>query len=283
MWRCAKRFNAASVAFILFVPISVASASPQRSGRVTGRAVDEKGYVIPGATVTVENLKTGGSISVATDYGGSYRVDVEPGVYRVTLTHPGFKRYVRDGVRVEVGETVVVDLSVPYGETTDSVTVPEMSKKPEYLSPRERLSYLVGRWNVEGTYYGPWSDSPAEESIRGKASIAWDLKGAILSHLWEVHGESDETGERSIRVLLYWDSAKDRWKLFWFDDRNIVEQTEGFWKDKSLVFSSTQTSAEEVSIWITPQKESDTTWTLTVDVRMDGIVQPRFKARMRRE
>ncbi|MEE9234453.1 MAG: hypothetical protein V3U28_03320, partial [Candidatus Acidoferrales bacterium] len=74
------------------------------------------------------------------------------------------------------------------------------------------------------------------------------------------------------------------WIGFWFDDQNNVEQVEGSWKDKSLVFLVPPAGeAEQLSLWITPQKESDDTWTLAIDVCVDGTAQPRFRARMTRE
>lgn len=45
------------------------------------------------------------------------------GTGNVSVEVPGFKKYIRQGVRVQVAETARVDLTLEVGATTESVTV----------------------------------------------------------------------------------------------------------------------------------------------------------------
>ncbi|MGB4654100.1 MAG: TonB-dependent receptor [Bacteroidales bacterium] len=70
--------------FSAFADENPSSASP---GSVTGRVVDEKGYVLPGATITIE----GTSMGTITDHDGFFRiVGLGNGTYTVNISYVGF-------------------------------------------------------------------------------------------------------------------------------------------------------------------------------------------------
>src|SRR5262249_35064978 len=50
---------------------------------------------------------------------------VTPGIYSISCEHPGFKRITIEPVTVSVNQTVRVDLNLPVGDTSESVTVQE--------------------------------------------------------------------------------------------------------------------------------------------------------------
>jgi hypothetical protein len=93
---------------------------------LVGLVRDATGAAIPQAAVTVTNTQTNVTTRLATDGAGNYFVpDVAPGVYAVSCEHRGFKRVTIEPVTVNVNQTVRVDLSLPVGDTTETVTVQE--------------------------------------------------------------------------------------------------------------------------------------------------------------
>ena len=57
---------------------------------------------------------------------GNYTLAQLPaGTYQVTVAAPGFKKYSRTGLTVEVAQTLRIDIGLEVGSATDSVTVTE--------------------------------------------------------------------------------------------------------------------------------------------------------------
>ncbi|MBI4482457.1 MAG: TonB-dependent receptor [Acidobacteria bacterium] len=91
---------------------------------ISGNVQDESGAVIPGVTVTVNNLDTGISRTLVTDDQGRYHVPQLPlGNYELTATLEGFKTAVRSGIKLTIGRGAVVDLSLELGEITERLLV----------------------------------------------------------------------------------------------------------------------------------------------------------------
>ena len=93
-------------------------------GTITGIVTDPSGAVVPNVAITVTNTETGVSNQVTTNSSGVYSVPLLPvGTYRVTAERTGFKKYVRSGIIVQVGETARLDIAMVLGATTQSVQV----------------------------------------------------------------------------------------------------------------------------------------------------------------
>ncbi len=110
---------AAGVACLLFVP-SLAQAQA-----IGGTAIDSTGAVLPGVNVEarspalIEQVRT-----AVTDGSGAYLiVALEPGVYSVTFTLPGFSTLVREGVEISTGFTANIDASLAVGALDETITV----------------------------------------------------------------------------------------------------------------------------------------------------------------
>ncbi len=118
----AQFFCAIFASLILCLP-----ALPQGStGRILGTVTDQTGGVVSGATVTVTDTARGTTRTLMTDDAGQYNApNLTPGTYMVRVEAKGFKRIERQGVAVEVGNEVRVDLTVQPGEQSQTVTVTE--------------------------------------------------------------------------------------------------------------------------------------------------------------
>lgn len=93
-------------------------------GSITGHVRDASGAAIPGATVTVTNVRTGLVRETTTDTTGNYDVPTVPtGRYNVSVKASGFKSVTRENVEVTINTTARVDLSVQVGEVAETVII----------------------------------------------------------------------------------------------------------------------------------------------------------------
>ena len=77
-----------------------------------------------GANVTGRNLNTGLSVATVTSDAGLYSLaNMPPGRYSVTVDGPNMKSYVREGVTVQTGSTVALDIQMQLGGVSENVTV----------------------------------------------------------------------------------------------------------------------------------------------------------------
>ena len=69
-----------------------ASLSAQTNGTISGHVSDSTGAVIPDATITLKNASTNTSRTTVTTGTGDYTFpSVPPAVYRIEVSHAGFK------------------------------------------------------------------------------------------------------------------------------------------------------------------------------------------------
>lgn len=94
------------------------------TGTISGVVQDTSGAVLPGATVTLTNRDTSIVKKMTTGSTGEYTFsDVKIGHYAVSAEFQGFNRVEHTNVTVEVKQGVVVDFSLPAGQTSQTVIV----------------------------------------------------------------------------------------------------------------------------------------------------------------
>jgi hypothetical protein len=113
-----------ALATAIAMTIAVTSAAAQTvTGTLQGTVSDKSGGVLPGVSITVKSVETGGERTLVTNEAGFFSATFLPiGRYAVTADLAGFGRVVRDGVQVGLNETRVVDLVLD-PQLTQSVTV----------------------------------------------------------------------------------------------------------------------------------------------------------------
>ena len=93
-------------------------------GTITGVVSDPVGAVVVGARVEGRNVETGAIYPATTTQAGVYTLSQLPvGAYEVSVAVPGFKRFLRQGLRVEVAQTLGIDMTLEVGAASESVTV----------------------------------------------------------------------------------------------------------------------------------------------------------------
>src|SRR5690348_12305428 len=93
-------------------------------GTITGTVSDPAGAVIASAAIEARSVATGAVYAAASSATGNYTIAQLPaGNYELAVTVPGFKRYLREGLQVEVAGTLRIDPILEVGAATESVTV----------------------------------------------------------------------------------------------------------------------------------------------------------------
>src|SRR5437773_2324292 len=93
-------------------------------GTITGTVSDAAGAVVANAPIQGKNVDTGVAYSAATSSTGNYTlVQLPAGTYELSVAVPGFKKYTRSGLTVQVAQTIRIDVSLEVGSAAESVTV----------------------------------------------------------------------------------------------------------------------------------------------------------------
>jgi len=91
---------------------------------ISGIVKDSQGAVVPGAPIDAENVATNEISHAVTNATGYYVFPVLPiGTYRVTATPAGFKKEVREGLELRVGDQVQQDFTLQVGAVNDTISV----------------------------------------------------------------------------------------------------------------------------------------------------------------
>src|SRR5438132_747971 len=96
------------------------------SAAISGIVRDTSGAVVPGVSITVKHVESGLTRTVITSETGGYNIPALPiGPYEVSTDLPGFKKEVRRGINLAVGQEAVVNLTLEVGGGAEQVTVTE--------------------------------------------------------------------------------------------------------------------------------------------------------------
>jgi len=110
---------------LLFVFASAGFAQTN-AGTITGTISDPAGAVVANAAIEATNTGTAAVYPVASSTTGNYTIGQLPaGTYELSVTVPGFKKYVRPGLIVQAAQTIRVDAALQVGNASESVTVNE--------------------------------------------------------------------------------------------------------------------------------------------------------------
>jgi len=109
----------------LGVAALAASLSAQSfTGAILGSIQDASGAKVPGVTVVVINAGTNARSEVRSDATGNYSAQLlPPGLYKVEASATGFKRFLQEGIVLQVQQQARVDITLTVGEVTESVLV----------------------------------------------------------------------------------------------------------------------------------------------------------------
>lgn len=116
--------GAALLALGLLSLLPPQAAAQAVSGTILGVVKDSTGAIVPGATVTLLNARTGFSRTVVTDSLGEYVAPMIPtGTYTVSGELTGFKKVSLANVLLGVDQRVKIDITLQLGQMSEVVEI----------------------------------------------------------------------------------------------------------------------------------------------------------------
>jgi len=121
---------------ILLSVVSSVTAQVTNNATLRGVVKDQKGALIPDATLTLTNTERGEQRQAKSSDDGSYVFTaVPPGTYTLKAEVTGFKAYERANFRLAPSETQALDLTLEVGSPTETITVSAEDISPLRLRP----------------------------------------------------------------------------------------------------------------------------------------------------
>ncbi|HUS08140.1 MAG TPA: TonB-dependent receptor [Bryobacteraceae bacterium] len=110
-----------SLTLFSVIPIPL---SGQSAARISGAVQDSAGAIMPGVKVTITDSDRGVTQTSVTNEAGRYAFPaLGVGEYVVSAEAPGFKRAVTDRLRVEVNQSLEINIQMEVGQVTENVEV----------------------------------------------------------------------------------------------------------------------------------------------------------------
>ena len=108
----------------LMLATSFSAIAQTTTGTIQGRVADATGSVVPAAKVTITNQATGVHQTLTTNSeGGFVQPYVLPGDYTVSVEKEGFEKYVTTGIKLNVQQTVALEIALKVGNVASTVEV----------------------------------------------------------------------------------------------------------------------------------------------------------------
>ncbi len=109
------------LAAAIFIPAAYAQII---FGSLVGNVTDASESAIAGATVAITNTQTEQQWTLSTNESGTWTLrSINPGIYRVEVSSPGFKSFTRTAIQVHAGATVRADARLAVGDVAEKIEV----------------------------------------------------------------------------------------------------------------------------------------------------------------
>jgi hypothetical protein len=199
---------AALLALALAVP--AAAQSTAANGSIEGTIADTSGAVLPGVTVTVTNTDTGAQRVVVTNEAGLFRAPLLPlGTYRVVAELQGFKKYEEAGVRLSVGQTAVLNISMGVGTVSETVTV-NAADRPALELARIDIGHTMSDQEVHTlplVARNPYNYALVQPGVTGYENVEFGVprlaaNGAAMRINYQIDGNTNTEKDRAGLRLL---------------------------------------------------------------------------------
>ncbi len=110
--------------FLLALSSVAALLAQEFRALISGSVTDPSGAAVPAAVVTAVNNATNVRTAAKSAGDGNYVIaQLPPGPYDLTVEAPGFQKYTRSGVTLNVGDKATIRVRLEVGATSESITV----------------------------------------------------------------------------------------------------------------------------------------------------------------
>src|ERR1700736_1660605 len=111
------------LAIVLF-PGVISTSAQSTGGRIRGTVTDPSGGAVTGAKIALTNEATNASRQAESGPNGEYLfLEAPVGSYEIDVTAPGFKKYVRKGIALDLNQVLSIDIALQLGGATETVEV----------------------------------------------------------------------------------------------------------------------------------------------------------------
>jgi hypothetical protein len=146
-------------------------------GTITGTIADPAGAVVANALIEARNIETGAQYRSASTATGNYTLAQLPtGSYELTVTVPGFKKYVRPNIVLPVAQTLRIDIALEVGAATESVTV--QAESPLLKTESGELSHNVSTDRMDNLPVLGIGSGASQAGIRNPYAVMQLLPGS---------------------------------------------------------------------------------------------------------
>ncbi|HEY2845596.1 MAG TPA: carboxypeptidase-like regulatory domain-containing protein [Bryobacteraceae bacterium] len=192
---------------LVLVLASVAFAQSDRA-TITGTVSDPAGAVVPNAPVEARNPQTGATYQGATSATGNFTLSQLPaGAYELTVTVPGFKKYVRQNIVVQVAQVLRLDVPLQVGSATEAVTV--TAEVSLLRTESGELSHNVSTATLDNLpILGIGQNFAGSSGIRNPQAAAFLLPGSYVQPNSNVRINGAPGNTASYRIEGQWPGSR---------------------------------------------------------------------------
>jgi Carboxypeptidase regulatory-like domain/TonB dependent receptor len=200
-------------AFLVVLFCALRAPGQSENGAITGTVTDPSGGAIVSAKVEATNVGTNTVQNTVSDSSGRYRLaDLAVGTYNVEVSNDGFKTVVHSGIVLVVGETIVVDFSLPIGQISQTVNVESDVSRVE--TQTSEVSTLVSPEQMRDL---PLNGRNFEQLITlapGVATVAAALNNFVVGRLYGAQDNYSISGSRPTGQMFLLDNTdiRDFWE-----------------------------------------------------------------------
>src|SRR6202451_585969 len=129
------------IMLLVIVP-SLYQVRAQNGGEITGTVTDPTGALVPNVDVKITSVETGNSRATKTNGAGIFDFPgLDNGDYNLAASSTGFQAYRKDGIVLNIAETLREDIALAVGSATQEVVV--QSNALQVQSESSEVSSLI--------------------------------------------------------------------------------------------------------------------------------------------
>ena len=185
--------NRRTISLVLFVLLALAlpmlASATEQTGTIKGTVSDADGNPIEGAVISVTSDELQGVRSATTKTDGTFWLPaLPPGAYELRAEQTGLQTYVQTGLRVTIGSTTTLPITLTTAEVADTVTIVDdrptvdtASSSQGAVVTKEYLEALPARRSYQGAVqFTPGVTGGSNPNVKGGSSRenVWLLDGA---------------------------------------------------------------------------------------------------------
>jgi len=203
------------VRLLLLICLPAMAMAQDTRGNISGTVTDAQNATISGAAVTVTNTGTGTRTKLLTNGNGYYEAPLLlAGEYNVAVENTGFKKSVRSGITLVIGDRIQIDVRLEVGGTTESVTV--TSEAPmldtnsvssgRNMTNREIMDLPVLGNNISAlARMAPGVQVPGTTQFLVQGQVgggsAYSMPGGVGGNEWSMDGASTNGTDRRVSIM----------------------------------------------------------------------------------